>query len=95
MYYKYAAVQKPPNELTVKDLLDLRVVNGHDEFTSMSFADLKKAVKDYDWYDKYIKPLSMKSDKASVIRWVYRGLTPEQATIKVLLHKSIYSQKGV
>ena len=77
----YCGVDKEPEDLLHEDILDLKVCDRHDTLSNMSYSVLIETHKHLAFYGK-IKHLP-KINKGVFIRWLYRGLSFNQAKIKV------------
>lgn len=77
----YCNSDKEPEELNYLELTNIRVCGGYD---SLSCIKSKQLIED-NRHLKFYKLISEYRiiDQGSVIRWLYRGLTLEQALAKV------------
>jgi len=78
----FCNTDKEASELNTKELFKIKVCNGWDNLSYISYKVLNKEHKHLPFFNKINKRF-MPKDCGTIIRWLYRGLTLEQAIKKV------------
>jgi len=69
-------------DLNIKELYQPKVCDGYDELSKINYKVLIEKHKHLPFYKKIAKRYPPK-DRGSIIRWLYRGLSMEQALQKI------------
>ncbi len=78
----YCNSEKEPKKLNYKDITRLiKVCDGYDDLSEVKYNELIENTKHLDFY-KYIDRYHPQ-DQGSLIRWLYRGLSLNQAIAKI------------
>lgn len=84
----FCNTDKEAEDLNIKELYQARVCNGYDELSKYSYKVLIEKHKHLTFYKKIEKRYPPK-DRGSIIRWLYRGLSMEQAIQKMEKQREI------
>lgn len=84
----YCNSDKEAPQLNVKEVYQVRVCDGYDDLSKINYKSLIEEHKDLPFYKKIEKRYPPK-DRGTIIRWLYRGLSMEQALQKIEKQREI------
>ena len=78
----YCNSDKEAEDLNLKEVYQVRVCDGYDDLSKVTYKELIEEHKKLPFYKKINTRYGPK-DRGTIIRWLYRGLSLEQALQKI------------